>query len=71
MTAFELERGCRVMTLSTLGREARRFGATIWLESHDGKRKNEITADNVVDLIEQADGFDNDNDIWVVAEQRC
>jgi hypothetical protein len=59
------------MALMALGREARRFGATLCLETHDGKRKKKITADNVVDLIEQAGGFEKDNDAWIVVVRNC
>lgn len=64
--AAELEIGCKLMVLRMVGRRARQAGATIWLESHDGKRRKKITADNPVDLVDQADGFDNDNDAWIV-----
>jgi hypothetical protein len=57
-----------LMTILSLGREARRSGATLSLESLDGKRKKKITADNVVHSIEQAEGFANDNDAWIGAD---
>ena len=60
-----------LMALLIVGREAKHSGATLYLESQDGKMKKKITADNVVALVQQAEGFDNNNDAWLVVERKC
>lgn len=63
----DVEASCTVMALVTLGQNARKSGARFYIE--DGNEGMEaVTADNAVDLVEQAKGLDKGNDLSVVLE---
>ena len=67
LSASDLEACCTVMALITLGQNAKKSAARFYIEDCNGDMET-ITADNPVDLIEQADGLDKGNELWVVLE---
>jgi hypothetical protein len=67
LSASDLEACCIVMTLVSLGQNATHSGAKLYVENCDGEREH-VTADNPVDLMEQAEGFDKGDDLWIVLD---